>query len=95
MGAGASASDQDKIAAYDAIAAQLGALSKGGTVNVADVQKLLAASNDDKAKAAGKLQAIQRGRSTRKARGEQQAAAAQLQAVHRGHAVRKEQGEYT
>lgn len=66
MGAGASASDQDKIAAYDAIASQLGALSKGGTVNVADVQKLLAASNDDKAKAAGKLQAIQRGNSRRK-----------------------------
>jgi hypothetical protein len=66
MGAGASASDQDKIAAYDAISSQLGALSKGGTVDVADVQKLLASSADDKAKAAGKLQAIQRGNSRRK-----------------------------
>ena len=52
-----------------------------------------AALEAEQATAASQLQAIQRGRSTRKAQGEQAAAAAQLQAAHRGHAVRKEQGE--
>lgn len=69
MGAGASASDQAKIAAYDAIASELGALSKDGKVDVEEVKKVLSASKKDQDKAAGKLQAIQRGNNRRKEAG--------------------------
>ena len=66
MGAGASCSDQEKIAAYDAIASSMGELSKGGKVDVSEVQKLLKKDAADQNKVAGKLQAIQRGNSRRK-----------------------------
>ena len=67
MGASASTcSDQEKIAAYDAICASMGKLNQGGQVDVAAVQSLLKKDARDQHSAASKLQAIQRGNNRRK-----------------------------
>lgn len=67
MGASASTcSDQEKIAAYDAICASMGKLNQGGQVDVAAVQSLLKKDAKDQHSAASKLQAIQRGNNRRK-----------------------------
>lgn len=51
---------------YDEISGSLGSLSKGGKIDVEEAKRILAKDAADQNKAAGKLQAIQRGNSRRK-----------------------------